>query len=95
MWKGRFQKETSDLVKRYGESVSFDWRLYAQDIRGSIAPAEALLRAKIITATERGTTHSHATAAPPMLPTHPVPHPHRCHPAAAGPPRPKMNTAHA
>ncbi len=49
MWKGRFQKETSDLVKRYGESVSFDWRLYAQDIRGSIAHAEALQRAKIIT----------------------------------------------
>jgi len=52
MWKGRFQKETSDLVKRYGESVSFDWRLYAQDIRGSMAQAEALQRAKIITATE-------------------------------------------
>jgi len=52
MWKGRFQKETSDLVKRYGESVSFDWRLYAQDIRGSVAQAEALLRAKNITAAE-------------------------------------------
>ena len=52
MWKGRFQKETSDLVKRFGESVSFDWRLYAQDIRGSIAQAEALLRAKIITTAE-------------------------------------------
>jgi argininosuccinate lyase len=52
MWKGRFQKETSDLVKRYGESVSFDWRLYAQDIRGSMAQAEALQRAKVITATE-------------------------------------------
>ncbi|MFN0125260.1 MAG: argininosuccinate lyase [Verrucomicrobiales bacterium] len=52
MWKGRFQKETSDLVKRYGESVSFDWRLYAQDIRGSMAHAEALQRAGILTATE-------------------------------------------
>lgn len=52
MWKGRFQKETSDLVKRYGESVSFDWRLYAQDIRGSIAHAEALQRAGILTAAE-------------------------------------------
>ena len=52
MWKGRFQKETSDLVKRFGESVSFDWRLYAHDIRGSVAHAEALLKAKIITSAE-------------------------------------------
>ena len=51
MWKGRFQKETSDLVKRYGESVSFDWRLYAQDIRGSMAQAEALQRATLGTLT--------------------------------------------
>ena len=52
MWKGRFQKETSDLVKRYGESVSFDWRLYAQDIRGSMAQADGLLRAGILTTAE-------------------------------------------
>ena len=52
MWKGRFQKETSDLVKRFGESVSFDWRLYAQDIRGSVAHAEALQRAGILTVAE-------------------------------------------
>ena len=52
MWKGRFQKSTSDLVKRFGESVSFDWRLYAQDIRGSVAHAEALARAGIITGSE-------------------------------------------
>lgn len=52
MWKGRFAKETSGLVQQYGESVSYDWRLYAQDIRGSIAHAKALARAKIITAKE-------------------------------------------
>ncbi len=52
MWKGRFQKETSSLLQQYGESVSFDWRLYAQDIRGSIAHARALERAGIITADE-------------------------------------------
>src|SRR5690606_33164804 len=52
MWKGRFAKETSGLVQQYGESISFDWRLYAQDIRGSIAQAEALARAKIITTAE-------------------------------------------
>jgi argininosuccinate lyase len=52
MWKGRFQEPTSALVKRYGESVSFDQRLYAQDIRGSIAHAKALRKAGILTATE-------------------------------------------
>ncbi len=52
MWKGRFAKETSGLVQQYGESVSFDWRLFAQDIRGSIAHAKALARAKILTAAE-------------------------------------------
>ncbi len=53
MWKGRFQQETSKLVQSYGESVSFDWRLYAQDIRGSIAHSKGLLKAAIITAEEQ------------------------------------------
>ncbi|MEM7385335.1 MAG: argininosuccinate lyase [Verrucomicrobiota bacterium] len=48
MWKGRFQKETTDLVQEFGESISFDWRLYAHDIRGSIAHAGGLLRAGIL-----------------------------------------------
>jgi len=52
--KGRLQQPTSALVQRYGESVSFDWRLYAQDIRGSIAHARGLERAGILTADERG-----------------------------------------
>jgi argininosuccinate lyase len=53
MWKGRFQEPTSALVQSYGESVSFDWRLYAHDIRGSIAHAKGLEKAGIITAEER------------------------------------------
>ena len=48
MWKGRFQQETSGLVQQYGESISYDWRLYPHDIRGSIAHAGALHRAGII-----------------------------------------------
>jgi len=52
MWKGRFAQETSDLLKSYGESVSFDWRLYKHDIRGSIAHARALNKAGILTAKE-------------------------------------------
>jgi len=57
MWKGRFQKETSSLVQRYGESISYDWRLYAHDIAGSMAHAEALARAKIITRAELSAIH--------------------------------------
>lgn len=53
MWKGRFQQPTSALVQRYGESVSFDWRLYAHDIRGSIAHAKGLEKAGILTTAER------------------------------------------
>lgn len=52
MWKGRFQTETSNLVQRYGESISYDWRLYAYDIEGSIAQAAALQDADIINKTE-------------------------------------------
>ena len=52
MWKGRFETATSSLVQRYGESVSFDWRLYPYDIQGSLAHAAALERAGIITKAE-------------------------------------------
>jgi argininosuccinate lyase len=53
MWKGRFSQPTSALVQSYGESVSFDHRLYAHDVRGSVAQSKALLRAGIITAEEQ------------------------------------------
>ncbi len=52
MWKGRFAQEPSSLLKAYGESVTTDWRLYHQDIRGSIAHARALSVAGILTADE-------------------------------------------
>jgi argininosuccinate lyase len=48
MWKGRFQQAPSSLLKTYSQSVSFDWRLYRQDIRGSIAHARALRNAGIL-----------------------------------------------
>lgn len=53
MWKGRFQQETSKLVQNYGESVSFDWRLFAHDIRGSIAHSKGLVKAGILTEAEQ------------------------------------------
>ncbi|MEM7673787.1 MAG: argininosuccinate lyase [Verrucomicrobiota bacterium] len=52
MWKGRFQVETSNLVQLYGESISYDWRLFPYDIQGSIAHAAVLQDAGIINKTE-------------------------------------------
>ncbi len=48
MWKGRFQEEPSERLKRFSESVSFDWKLFRHDIVGSIAHARALLQAGIL-----------------------------------------------
>jgi len=53
MWKGRFNTGTAGLLKKYSESISFDWRLYRHDIAGSIAHSCALLEAGLITAGEQ------------------------------------------
>ena len=42
LWSGRFQKETDELVNALNESISFDQRLYRQDIAGSKAHAVML-----------------------------------------------------
>ena len=42
LWAGRFQKETDDKVNDFNSSISFDARLYQQDIVGSIAHATML-----------------------------------------------------
>ena len=52
MRHGRFEESMSTLLRDYGESVSFDWRLYHHDIRGSIAHARALMKAGFLTALE-------------------------------------------
>lgn len=48
MWKGRFTQDTSSLVQRFGESISYDWRLFPHDIAGSIAHARAQLTAGLL-----------------------------------------------
>jgi argininosuccinate lyase len=52
MWKGRFAQDTSSLVQQFGESISYDWRLYPHDIAGSIAHARAQLNAGLLNAEE-------------------------------------------
>ena len=42
LWAGRFQKETDTAVNDFNSSISFDARLYQEDIAGSIAHATML-----------------------------------------------------
>src|SRR5438477_8914595 len=49
---GRFEKPASETAQLYSESVSIDWRLYAHDIKGSLAHAAALAAAGILTKDE-------------------------------------------
>ena len=48
LWAGRFQKETDTQVNDFNSSITFDARLYEQDIRGSIAHATMLGKQGII-----------------------------------------------
>jgi argininosuccinate lyase len=52
LWGGRFQKETDKLVEDFHSSISFDQRLYRQDIRGSQAHARMLGKTGIISEKE-------------------------------------------
>ena len=51
-WSGRFTQETNALVEAFTESISFDARLYAQDIQGSIAHSKMLAAIGVISAQE-------------------------------------------
>ncbi len=48
LWSGRFRKETDALVNDFNSSISFDARLYREDIEGSIAHAQMLEKQGII-----------------------------------------------
>ncbi|MDD5264302.1 MAG: argininosuccinate lyase [Candidatus Bipolaricaulis sp.] len=52
LWGGCFEGETNERVRQFGDSISFDRRLAAADVRGSMAYAEALHRAGVLTAEE-------------------------------------------
>ena len=53
LWGGRFTKETDQLVYNFNASISFDKKLYAQDIRGSIAHVMMLAKQEILTEAEK------------------------------------------
>ena len=48
LWGGRFQKDTDQLVNALNASISFDQRLYREDITGSMAHAQMLADCGII-----------------------------------------------
>ena len=53
LWGGRFTKETDQLVYNFNASLSFDHKLYRQDIRGSLAHVAMLAKQGILTDDEK------------------------------------------
>ena len=53
LWGGAFSLPTDDAVRRLNDSLRFDWRLYDVDITGSIAWAQAITGAGVLTESER------------------------------------------
>ena len=47
-WGGRFSKSTHKVAEKFSESISFDKRLYLEDIQGSLAHVKMLAKQKII-----------------------------------------------
>ncbi len=52
-WGGAFEQPTDQLLEQFSESVSFDHRLSAYDVRGSIAHARMLAAVGVLTESER------------------------------------------
>ncbi|MCR4434919.1 MAG: argininosuccinate lyase [Clostridiales bacterium] len=48
LWGGRFSKNTDKTVDDFNSSISFDSRMYRQDIRGSLAHAKMLGKCGVI-----------------------------------------------
>ncbi len=54
LWQGRFKKSLSKTTNDFNSSISFDSRMFREDIQGSIAHATMLGETGIIE--ERGVT---------------------------------------
>jgi argininosuccinate lyase len=53
LWGGRFTKSTDQMVYDFNASISFDKKLFAQDVRGSRAHVKMLASVGVITDEER------------------------------------------
>ena len=57
-WDGRFLKQTDRLMERFNRSLDVDRQLAEEDIRGSMAWAQALRRAGVLSKRENGLIQS-------------------------------------
>ena len=48
LWGGRFSKQTNKAVDDFHSSISFDMRMYEEDILGSVAHVKMLAKQKVI-----------------------------------------------
>jgi argininosuccinate lyase len=53
LWGGRFEQAASPLLRRFNDSLPFDQRLWLEDIFGSMAYANAIAAAGLLSAEER------------------------------------------
>ncbi|MDR1383242.1 MAG: argininosuccinate lyase [Planctomycetaceae bacterium] len=58
VWGGVFTETTDSRVEQFTESISFDRRLYSQDVSGSVAHARMLADVGVLTAEEFGKIES-------------------------------------
>ena len=61
-WGGRFTEPTNKLVEAFTESISFDARLYRQDIKGSIAHSKMLAEIGVLSSQEAAQIEQGLTA---------------------------------
>ena len=64
-WGGRFEADTDKSVEDFTTSLSFDRRLYRQDIAGSIAHARMLAKQGINVARRTVAKYREAMSIPP------------------------------
>ncbi|EIW72680.1 hypothetical protein TREMEDRAFT_41906 [Tremella mesenterica DSM 1558] len=53
LWGGRFTGSTDPLMHEFNQSLKYDKRMYAADVKGSISFSKALLKAGILTEKEQ------------------------------------------
>ena len=58
LWEGRFNKETNKLLEKFNASITFDNRMYEEDINGSIAHSRMLVKQGIINKDEQNKIES-------------------------------------
>ncbi len=58
LWSGRFEKNTAAMVDEINASIGFDFRMYKQDIEGSLAHSEMLAKQGIIKQEDKEKIHA-------------------------------------